>query len=103
MIGLFCILPLAMAFFTLVLRDPIDRWANAIVGALAAVMWAWDLAEGVSKEPAIGAGPIFTLTFVIAGALIVWHAWQWPKPAEHDLRDRRPASTPEHRAAGMVS
>ena len=103
MIGLFCLLPLAMAFFTLVLRDPIDRWANAVVGALATVMWAWDLAEHVSKEPVISGGPIFTLTFIIAGALIVWHAWKWPKPAEQELRDRRPASTPEHRAAGMVS
>jgi hypothetical protein len=102
MVGLFCLLPLAMAFVTLALRDPINRYANAILGVVATGMWTWDLAEHVSKEPEIGAGLLMTLTLIIAGLLIVWHAWKWPKPAEQDVRDRRPASTPEHRAAGTA-
>lgn len=101
MVMLFCLLPLAMAFLTLALRDPINRWLNGIVGAVAAVMWAWDLAEHVSKEPTISGGPVMTATLILAGLLIVWHAWKWPKAAEQDLPQRRPVST-EHRAAGTV-
>lgn len=100
MLMLFCLLPLTMAFLTLVLRDPINRFANAILGTVATVMWAWDLAEHSSKGFEIGA--LITVTLIIAGLLIVLHAWRWPKPAEQDVRDRRPASSPEHRAAGTV-
>jgi len=102
MVGLFCLLPLAMAFVTLVLRDPIGRYVNAILGVVATGMWTWDLAEHVSKEPEVSAGLLPTLTLIIAGLLIVWHAWKWPRTTEQDVRDRRPASSPEHRAAGTV-
>jgi hypothetical protein len=68
-----------MAFLTLALRDPINRYANAVLGALAAVMWTWDLAEHASKGLEIGA--VITITLTIAGLLIVWHAWKWPKLA----------------------
>ncbi|MCJ7711729.1 MAG: DUF6326 family protein [Chloroflexi bacterium] len=79
MVALFCLLPLAMAFLTLVLRDPINRYANAVLGVVATVMWAWDLAEHSSKGLEIGA--LLTVGLIIAGLLIVWHAWRWPKPA----------------------
>ena len=100
MVMLFCLVPLTMAFLTLVLRDPINRYANAILGVVATAMWAWDLAEHSTKGLEIGA--LITVTLIIAGLLIVWHAWKWPKPAEQGLRDRRPASGPEQRAAGTV-
>jgi hypothetical protein len=101
MVMLFCLVPLTMAFLTLVLRDPLNRYANAVVGVVATVMWAWDLAEHAGTGLEIGA--LITVTLIIAGLLIVWHAWKWPKPAaEQGLRDRRPASSPEQRAAGTV-
>jgi hypothetical protein len=100
MVMLFCLLPLAMAYVTMALRDPINRYVNAILGVLITVMWAWDLAEHASKGLEIGA--LLTVTLIIAGLLIVWHAWRWPKPAEQDLSDRRPVSSPEQRAAGTV-
>jgi uncharacterized membrane protein HdeD (DUF308 family) len=78
MVMLFCLVPLTMAFLTLVLRDPINRYANAILGVVATAMWAWDLAEHSSKGLEIGA--LITVTLIIAGLLIVWHAWRWPKP-----------------------
>ena len=102
MVGLFVLLPLAMAFLTLALRDPVDRFANGIMGALAAVMWTWDLAESVSKEPSISGGPVLTATLILAGLLIVWHAWKWPKPAEQGLPGRRPVTGPDLGAAKPV-
>jgi len=101
MVMLFCLVPLAMAFLTLALADPIDRYANALVGVVATVMWTWDLVEHASNGLEIGA--LITVTLIIASLLIVWHAWKWPKAAEQDVRDRRPASGPEQRVTGTVS
>jgi hypothetical protein len=99
MLVLFTLLPLAMAFLTLALRDPINRYANAILGVVATVVFIWDVAQHAGKELEVGL--LIMVTMIIAGLLIVWHAWKWPKPAEQGLGDRRPAS-PEHRAAGTV-
>jgi hypothetical protein len=98
MLMLLTLLPLAMAFLTLALRDPISRYANAIVGVVATVMWTLALAEHSGQELEIGL--LITVTMIVAGLLIVWHAWKWPKPAVLDLPDRLPASNPEHRAVG---
>ena len=100
MLVLFTLLPLAMAFLTLALRDPISRYLNAILGALITAGWAVAVVEHLSEELAISSGIVMPGTLTIAGLLIVWHAWKWPRPAEHGLPDRRPASSPEHRVAG---
>ena len=94
----FTLLPLAMAFLTLALRDPINRYANAILGVVATVILTWDVAQHSGKELEIGL--LIMVTMIIAGLLIVWHAWRWPRPVEQGLGDRRPVSNPEHRAAG---
>ncbi len=97
MLMLFTLLPLAMAFLTLVLRDPVNRYANAILGVVATVVFTWDVADHAGRELEIGL--LIMVTMIIAGLLIVWHAWKWPRPAEQGLGDQRPASSPEHRAA----
>lgn len=100
MVALFCLLPLAMAFLTVALPDSISRYANAILGVVAAAMWAWDVAEHATKglEP----GALLTVTLIVAGLLIVWHAWKWPKPAEQDMPERRSASSSKQRAPGAA-
>jgi hypothetical protein len=97
----FTLIPLAMAFLTLALRDPINRYANAILGALIGVSWAFDVAEHLVGGEVGGVVPICIMG-AIAGLLIVWHAWRWPKPAEEALDDRQSATSPNHRAAGVV-
>jgi len=100
MILLFCLLPLAMAFVTLVLRDPINRYVNALVGGLATAMWAWDLVGHAGKAVEVGA--LLMVAMIGAGLLIVWHAWRWPKPVEQGLPGRRPVIGPDQRAAKPV-
>ena len=97
----FTLVPLAMAFLTLALRDPVNRYANAILGVLIAVGWAFDVVEHLAGGE-IGGGVVICATMAIAGLLIVWHAWKWPRPAEQGLGDRRPAAKPEHPAAGTA-
>jgi hypothetical protein len=78
--ALFFLVPMAMAYLTLVLNDAASRWASGVLGALTVV-------TGISTligQPAwMSAGVNFV---VIVGSLvallIVWHAWKWPRPAE---------------------
>jgi hypothetical protein len=97
----FTLLPLAMAFLTLALRDPVSRYANAILGALIAGSWVFDVADHLVGGE-ISGGVVICATMAVAGLLIVWHAWRWPRPAEQKLEDRRSAAKPEHRAAGTA-
>jgi hypothetical protein len=97
----FTLLPLAMAFLTLALRDPVNRYANGILGVLIAGSWAFDVVEHLVGGE-ISGGIVICGAGAIAGLLIVWHAWRWPRPAEQELEDRRPAAKPEHRAAGTA-
>lgn len=97
----FTLIPLAMAFLTLALRDPISRWLNAILGGLFAVSWALDAAQHLGEEE-VSSVIVICGTLAVAGLLIVWHAWRWPRPAEQDLADRRPVASPDQRAAKPV-
>jgi hypothetical protein len=97
----FTLLPLAMAFLTLALRDPVNRYANAVLGIVFAGAWAFDVADHLARGEIRG-GVVICAMGAIAGLLIVWHAWKWPKEAEQELEDRRPATKPEHRAAGTA-
>ena len=82
LILLFAILvlvPLIMAFLSLTLKNPINRWANIIVGAVLAVLWCVDVSEAVAKPSAWAT--LITLSTVVALALIVWYAWKSKKEA----------------------
>jgi hypothetical protein len=95
----FTLLPLAMAFLTLALRDPVNRYVNAILGVLIAGSWALDVGQHLVGGE-INGGVAICAMGAIAGLLIVWHAWRWPRPVEKDLGDRRAAPSPGHPAAG---
>ena len=90
--ALFWVVPLLMAFLTLVLRDPVNRFANAGVGLVMAAMWAWDLIAHSVSEGFSGVALILAGMFA-ASVAILWHAWKWPKvEAEQPLAEGEPIS-----------
>lgn len=75
------VLPMVMAFLTLVLNDVVNRWANGVVGALTEVGVVSILLSALGG--AVGAGvTIAALVGGVVALLIVWHAWKWPRPSE---------------------
>ncbi len=75
LILLFAILflvPLIMAFLSLTLKDPINRWANIIVGAVFAALFIGVIVT-VAK---LSGETLMTLSTVIALVLIVRYAWK---------------------------
>lgn len=78
------LVPLAMAFLTLVLTDVVNRWANVVVGAGFAAWWMFDLVGHLGGM--FGGETLLTLVGSLTLLLIVWHAWKWPQPSEVTTR-----------------
>jgi hypothetical protein len=94
--ALFWLVPLIMAFLTMVLRDGVNRYANAGMGVVLTAMWAWDLVEHlVSAGEEFSGETLVVVAMVVAGLTILWHAWKWP--AAHDvLQKPSPLVTDDH-------
>jgi hypothetical protein len=74
---LYWLIPLTMALLSLMLKDPLNRWVNIIVGIVLAV---------ISILVVIGSLTFGQLTLPLINfyksvvlVLIVWYAWKWPK------------------------
>jgi hypothetical protein len=73
-LGILLWVPFVMAFLSVTLKNPINRWANIIVG----IVW---LGLGFIDVPNLMANPaayliLLWLTEVVAKVLIVWYAWK---------------------------
>ena len=68
-------IPSVMVFLSLMLKANVNRWVNIIVGIVSmVVLGATFFAGEISAR--------YTFQAVLEGvliALIVWHAWKWPK------------------------
>jgi hypothetical protein len=73
--ALFFLVPLVMAFLTLVLPEMPNRWTNGILAAIVAVMNAIDVGGHVA-EGKFGGEALMMVGTVIAGLAIVWYAWR---------------------------
>lgn len=68
------LVPMIMAFLSLVLKDLLNRWLNIIVGTIFAVLWFISVIE--AAQSAYWGGALMTLSAAVASALIVWYAWK---------------------------
>ena len=79
-IALFFLVPAAMAYLALVLKDAASRWTNAVVAAISAL---FALSTLISQPAGVSAGVNFVgIVGILVALLIVWHAWRWPRGAE---------------------
>lgn len=78
MMSLFWIVFFMMAFLTLILKEKINRYANAILGLFFTIYMIYDMYTSLSMQEFSGSNllQVFGLIFSF---LIFWHAWKWPK------------------------
>ena len=77
--ALFWLVPLIMAFITLVLKDTINRYANAILGLFFGIFYIVDISGHLSRGEEFGGHALVGVAGIIVAFLIFWHAWKWPK------------------------
>jgi hypothetical protein len=70
------LVPLAMAFLSLNLKDSTNRWANVIVGIVYVGFQLFALAETLTLSTVYGYAVLMEAAKVVVPALIVWYAWK---------------------------
>lgn len=77
--SLFWIVPLLMAFLTLILKDTANRFTNAILGLVFTLYLIIDIANLLNRGEAFSGFYLLKIFGVLFAFLIFWHAWKWPK------------------------
>ncbi len=68
-------IPIFMIFLSLALKARVNRWANIIVGLVEAVILGATFWQGGF----FAYYAVITISEAVLIALILWHAWKWPK------------------------
>jgi len=68
------LVPLAMTFLSLTLKDSTNRWANVVLGVVYTGICLFD-SLGSPAEPAHAI--LMHISRIMASALIVWYAWKF--------------------------
>ena len=72
--ALLVLVPLIMAFLSLILKGSINRWSNITLGIVFSVLGLIDLAETAANPSAWAI--LIGLSEIAATVLIVWYAWK---------------------------
>jgi hypothetical protein len=77
--ALFWLIPLAMAFLSVTLKDAANRWTNIVLGAIFTIFNIFHLlGHAIQGQLPLDHLLVGLVTIVVA-ALVVWYAWGWPK------------------------
>jgi len=77
--SLFWLIPLAMAFLSITLKDVANRKANIILGIIFTVFYIVHLFMHLIKGPLTILIVLMSVLMILLPALIFWYAWKWPK------------------------
>jgi hypothetical protein len=70
------LVPLAMAFLSLTLKDSTNRWANIIVGIVYTCFQLFALIETLTLSIVYAYAVLMETTKVVVPVLIIWYAWK---------------------------
>jgi hypothetical protein len=69
-----------MGAFTLILKDPVSRWANRIIGILYAMIIIGFWVLGFVLGSPTGYALVWSTAQLVFAILVVWYAWKWKNP-----------------------
>jgi len=76
-LSIFWLVPLTMAFLSLILKDSTNRWANIIAGIAWAAFGILDVGDTLMRG--LLALSVLSAVKMVVAVLIIWLAWKWPK------------------------
>jgi len=69
-----------MGALTLILKAPVSRWANRIIGILYAVIIFGFWILGFVLGSPTGYALVWSTAQLVFALLVVWYAWKWQNP-----------------------
>ena len=77
--AIFWLVPLVMAYLSLVLGRSASRWTAIVLGVILALLNLFDLIGQLGEVGAFGVGRVLLIALMaVVPALIAWHGWKWP-------------------------
>ena len=73
---LFSLIPMIMALLPLYLKDKANRWVNIIVGIVFVIFGIAGVYDSIQSILSL---IIMEFPKLVVAALVVWHAWKWPR------------------------
>jgi len=71
------VIPIVMVVLSLTLKQPVNRWANIIVGIVFTGIALISAIESLTKQSAYSAYAVLMwLSIIVVTALVVWYAWK---------------------------
>ena len=72
------LIPLTMAFLSLILTDSPTHWANTILGVVLGLLGIVGVLDGALARQLPAALSLMEGAMIVVAALIVWHGWKLP-------------------------
>ena len=83
-LALFFLIPMAMAFLSVSLKDSRIRWADIIAALFFAgfsIHATTSHLDGHLEKGGLALS-LMEVSRIVAAILIIWYAWKWPKPED---------------------
>jgi hypothetical protein len=84
--ALFWLVPLWLAFVSVTIKDPANRWVNLVVAVIFTILNIWHffgcgvpLLKGSPFEEPVAHHILLVASTAVATGLIAWYAWKWPR------------------------
>jgi len=74
MMSLFWLIPLWMAFVSVILKNSINRWVNIILGIVFTILSIWHITQPCCE---MAHQKLIVGSTIVVSALIVWLAYRW--------------------------
>ena len=69
------LIPLTMAFLSLILKHIVNRWTNIILSIFWMFIWIMDMIEG----GLLIAQYLIIISMIVVAIIIILHGWKWSK------------------------
>ena len=71
------LIPMFMAFLTLILKDSINRWTNIILGIVLTLLNIYHLVIHFTDMVPTVHQILIVVSTIVFSVLIIWYAWKW--------------------------
>ena len=75
------VVPIFMSFLTLMLKYPLVRWANLVLGLFFALFDLGFLGLALFQWHSANYEIVWSIAYLVCTALVAWYAWKWPESA----------------------
>jgi hypothetical protein len=76
--AIFFLIPMIMAFLSLILKDSANRWTNLVVGTIFLIFNVYHLSVHLIQPHMLKPDLLLIIcSMIVFSGMIVWYSWKW--------------------------